>query len=80
MIFYLVLADTVSADINDHYILGEISFKTFHAGAAWYTLQKLIDEGNTIVLEALNIIDSTNTKWEMESFLTFLSDYKIVKY
>lgn len=80
MTFYLLLPGQSEADITDHNIIGELSFKSFHVGTAWNVLKKFIDQGNETVLNKLTIKDSSNKIWTVEALLSKLSSYHIVKY
>jgi len=80
MIFYLLNQGQTEDSISDNNILGEISFKLFHAGIAWNVLSKLITHGKKDTLEKLIIKDSSGKIWEIESFLSYLKDYHILNY
>lgn len=80
MTFYLITPGQSGDTITDHNILGEISFKTFHAGIAWEVLNRLVDSQNETALKKMKIVDSSNKHWEIETFLTFLSTFRIVRY
>jgi hypothetical protein len=79
MTYYILIGD--SEDVSDHNILGEVSFKNFHAGIGFNVLKKIINNPNAgILLDAVKIKDSNSNIWPVENFLDEISKYNIIVY
>lgn len=79
MTYYILIGN--NEDVSDHNILGEVSFKNFHAGIGFNVLKKIINNNNSkILLSAVKIKDSKSKIWTVEDFLDEVSKYNIITY
>jgi hypothetical protein len=57
--------------------IGEVSFDKFYAYDGWHHLNKMVNSGVIPLLERIQIVSDTNTKFTVEEFLDEVSKYKI---
>jgi len=64
--------------INEEAVeIGEVSFDKFYAYDGWHHLNKMVNSGVIPLLERIQIVSDTNTKFTVEEFLDEVSKYKI---
>lgn len=70
MTYYLLINEEVVE-------IGEVSFDKFYAYDGWHHLNKMVNSGVIPLLERIQIVSDTNTKFTVEEFLDEVSKYKI---